>query len=268
MESTDQRMPYAPASAILTVIRRYRDRGLPEPITTKTLHQVQVSEGNAPRTLQALKLLNLIDDDGNVTDAFERVRQVSTAEYPAALADIIQNAYHSIFTIIDPAQDDFTAVEDAFRYYEPKGQRQRMVKLFLSLCDEAGLIPEDKREDMQLNSPQANRRQSAQPSSKRVRRTQSPKSAQQPKRDAQQDDVASAKEKPPFKADEGMPDYPAITVLMQQLPKDGRWTNRRRGLWIQAMVSAVDLSVEVVDWEDQSDRVYEGEVMPELELES
>lgn len=53
---------------------------------------------------------------------------------------------------------------------------------------------------------------------------------------------------------------------MQQLPKDGKWTVRRRNLWVRAMVSAVDLAVEIEDPEE----VAEGEViMPDqLELQS
>lgn len=72
-----------------------------------------------------------------------------------------------------------------------------------------------------------------------------------------------------FEADNEIAEYPAIAVLMQQLPKDGKWTNRRRRLWIQAMISAVEFSVDVVDAGDDSDRVYYGEVVPERgELEN
>ncbi len=61
-------------------------------------------------------------------------------------------------------------------------------------------------------------------------------------------------------------DYRPVTVLMQQLPKDGKWTVRRRNLWVRAMVSAVDLSVEI----EEPEEVVEGEIiMPDqLELQS
>lgn len=271
MESTDQRMPYAPASGVLAVIKRYRDRGnLPQPLTTKALHQVGVSEGNAPRTLQALKIIGLVDDEGYLTDAFKRVHQATTSEYPSTLAEIVQNAYHSIFAIVDLAQDDYTVVSDAFRYYEPSGQRPRMVKLFLSLSSEAGLIPEENREALQVAAQQSTRGQtSARSSSKQTRRTQQAKSAQPSRPAAQQRGGAADQPTLGFEADNEIAEYPAIAVLMQQLPKDGKWTNRRRRLWIQAMISAVEFSVDVVDAGDDSDRVYYGEVVPERgELEN
>lgn len=43
-----------------------------------------------------------------------------------------------------------------------------------------------------------------------------------------------------------LPDYHLASVLIQQLPADGKWTKTRRAPWIQAMTSAVDLLVEVV----------------------
>lgn len=265
MESTDQRMPYAPASGVLAVIKRYRDRGnLPQPLTTKALQQVGVSEGNAPRTLQALKIIGLVDDDGYLTDEFKRVHQATTSEYPSTLGEIVRNAYHPIFAIVDLSQDDYTVVSDAFRYYEPSGQRQRMVKLFLSLSDEAGLIPEENREALQVSAQQNTRRQTpARSSSKQTRRTQQPRSAQSSRPSAQRSEGATAPQKPGFEAEKEVPDYPAIDVLMRQLPKDGKWTNKRRRLWIQAMVSAVEFSVDVVDVDDDSNRVYYGEVVPE-----
>lgn len=255
MESMDQRMPYAPASGVLAVVKRYRERGrLPEPITTKSLHQVGVSEGNAPRTLQALKILGLVNDEGSVTDAFVRVHQASTSEYQNTLAEIIRSAYHPIFAIVDPAQDDLTTVNDAFRYYEPSGQRPRMVKLFLSLCEEAGLIPEENREALRLAQRTTQKSSSRRSTTQRPRKTQQPKSTPDP---------PPAREQPRYDAGDAVQDYRFITVLMQQLPRNGSWTKRRRDLWVRAMVSAVDLAVEVQEPEE----VYDGEVMDDLELE-
>ena len=41
------------------------------------------------------------------------------------------------------------------------------------------------------------------------------------------------------------PDYRLLNVLLQQLPRDGRWTNDRRDRWLQAIAASVDLVVEV-----------------------
>ncbi|QIN77837.1 hypothetical protein GBA65_04100 [Rubrobacter marinus] len=265
MEEANQRMPYAPASGVLTVVRRYRERGLPLPMNNKALQQVGVSEGNAPRTLQALKILGLIDEEGGVTDAFKRVQRANTAEYPATLAEIVRSAYHTIFTIVDPAQDDLTAVNDAFRWYEPSGQRQRMVKLFLSLCDEAGLIPEENREALQMTQQQGTRRR--QPPRRSSGQQRAQKNPQPKKASTPPDPTPADEELPRREAESGTPDYRPITVLIQQLPKGGRWTKRRRDLWVRAMVATVDLAVEI----EEPEEVLDGEVMPEddqLELES
>ncbi len=40
--------PYAPAKAVLGVVERFRDRGLPEPLTTGALEQVGVPASMAP----------------------------------------------------------------------------------------------------------------------------------------------------------------------------------------------------------------------------
>jgi hypothetical protein len=238
---------------------------LPEPVNSKVLQQIQVSEGNAPRTLQALKLLGLLNDEGYPTEAFVQLSKTKPLEYPEALAEIVRNAYKPIFTIVDPAQDDYDAVDNAFWGYEPRGQRQRMVRLFVGLCAEAGLIPEERRDAMQQSSSQqtTRRQSSVRSSGKQDRRLRRSGAAQQPKAEAQPDGAADADEKKRREAENGTQDYPAIAVMMQQLPKNGEWTSKRRQLWMQAMVSAVDLSVDVVDAEDDSDKVYYGEVVPE-----
>ena len=49
--------PYAPFGCVIAIIRRLRERGLPETLTIQEITRVGVSEGNASRTLQALKFL-------------------------------------------------------------------------------------------------------------------------------------------------------------------------------------------------------------------
>lgn len=250
-ESAAQHLPYAPPSNVVEVVKRFRDRGLTEPVTRTTLEQVGVSAGNAPRTLAALRFLGLVDEGGHVTDAFKRLRQATTPEYPAALAEILRNAYRPIFNIVDPAEDEMYQIEDAFRGFEPAGQRGRMVTLFLGLCHEAGLVGEDKAPKVQ---PSPSRRQtsgtrSVNQQGQRSRPTsrkpavETPPPAEQPRREA---------------ANESTP-YPVVSAVVAQLPKGGSWTKKRRDLWVQAMTSAVDLAVEV----EEPDPVYDVEMMPD-----
>ena len=138
--------PYAPVRNVLDVVHRLRDRGVPNPLTAESLTSIGVPDGNAPRTLQALKFLNIVDSKGGITEPAERLRRASTDEYPTLLAEMIRAAYVPVFQLVDPAQDDEIKVADAFRQYDPAGQRDKMVTLFMGLCEEAHLVqPSEKR---------------------------------------------------------------------------------------------------------------------------
>jgi hypothetical protein len=100
----DGTAPYAPMENVLLVIRRFRERSLPETLDTEELTRVGIPEGNATRTLRALRFLGLLDNDGERTELFDRLGRASTHEYPEVLAEILREAYHDIFEIIDPAK--------------------------------------------------------------------------------------------------------------------------------------------------------------------
>jgi uncharacterized protein DUF5343 len=123
---------------VIDVIEFHRRRGLPGPVTLDVLTRVGVSESLAPRTLQALKLLDLVDDDGTVTTTFEGLRTAPEAEYRDRFAEFLRGAYPEIFHFRDPATDERTAIRDAFRSYRPTGMQERMVNLFLGLAEYAG----------------------------------------------------------------------------------------------------------------------------------
>lgn len=137
--STANPGPYAPPSAILDIIDRYRNRGLAKPITGEVLGRAGVSDSLIPRTLQSLQLLELIDDSGNPTETLESLRRAKEPEYKDQLSAWIRGVYADVLTFVDPSQDDETAIRDAFRSYNPVGQQSRMVTLFLTLCRAAGM---------------------------------------------------------------------------------------------------------------------------------
>ncbi len=230
---TEQRQtaPYAPVANVLGVIRRLRERGLPEVLGLPDLERVGVPEGNAPRTLAALKFLGLVGEDDSRTEAFERLGRAPTNEYPEALAEIVRRAYQPVFTVIDPAEDSEIVLHDAFRHYEPQGQRERMVTLFLGLCQEAEIVeggPPERR-------PRQRRRQTVQPTG-----IPSEEQVGQP----------SVRQRPPAQDGDGA-DYRLLAALMQQLPKDGKWTKAKRDKWISAVSAGVDLLVEQEDGQEE-----------------
>lgn len=134
--------PYAPPSAVLGIIKRYRDRGLQTPFGKDVLERAGVTSSLAARTLQALESLDLVDSSGNPTEAFKALQKAPQTEFKGLLASIVRSAYEEVFQFADPAQDEVTKVRDAFRVYVPRGQQSRMVTLFLGLCAEAGIIAE------------------------------------------------------------------------------------------------------------------------------
>jgi hypothetical protein len=104
-----------------------------------------------------VKFLGLVDSRGGLTEAAERIRRASTEEYPGLLAEIIRAAYGPVFTVVDPAQDSEVKVADAFRQYDPAGQREKMVTLFLGLCEEAEIVQKSERQSLRPVTPRRER---------------------------------------------------------------------------------------------------------------
>lgn len=130
--------PYAPVSAVMLMIELFREKSIPLPITAAAIHRAGVEESLARRTLATMKQLDLLDDDGNPTATFQKIKVAGPDKYQAVLQEWLQEAYKPIFTYCEPA--DTEKVSTQFRHYEPTGMRNRMVTLFLGLCAAAGLI--------------------------------------------------------------------------------------------------------------------------------
>lgn len=235
----DNFAPYAPVQNVMEFIKRKRERGLPNPVTSDTLEAIGIPKGNTSRTFQALKFLGLVDAENQQTAKLDRVARASSAEFQQVLAEAVKSAYGRVFTIVDPAQDDQTAVEDAFRQFEPAGQRRRMVTLFMSLCDEAGLV-----DSQRLLSP---------PRKSERRRT---KGQQQVRPKVQENPVNQDNTVPSegAVASSGI-DYRLISAVINQLPSDGHWTSSRRERWFAAITTVVDLMVEVHGDPDEPNEV-------------
>lgn len=135
----DGNAPYAPFSVIKNVIERHRQVGLTS-ITTDVLQRMGVTESLAPRSVQALKLLDLIDEGGKPTPAFEVIRKASSGDVGARLAELLRQVYEPVFAVMDPTVATSQQITDAFRGFKPSGQRERMVTLFTGLMQYAGMV--------------------------------------------------------------------------------------------------------------------------------
>jgi hypothetical protein len=221
--------PYAPYKQVQATITRYRERGLPELLTATDLERIGVPSGMAPRTLRALRFLGLIDEGGNRLAPFEELKRAKKEEYPQRLAEIVRGAYLPVFQIVDPAQDSDTDLDDAFRHFEPSAQRAKMIALFRGLAEEAEIIPKGKPRQREGGS----RRPEPTPSR--------PRATSRPVKAGPSEPVTHLM----FVPEEPMPDYRLVQAVIQQLPREQKWTAARRERWIQALTSAVDLMFEI-----------------------
>lgn len=228
--AADNYAPYASYKNVQAVITRYRDRGLPDPLTNAELERIGIPGGMAPRTLRALRFLGLVDEDGNRQEPFERLKRATTDEYPGQLAELVQSAYLPVFQIVDPAQDSDTVLADAFRRFEPSAQREKMIALFRGLAEEAEIIPRGKPKQREGG------RKAEQPAKPRTIT---------PKVKAHAGGATGTGTASPAEVAVDMPDYRLVQAVIQQLPREPRWTAAKRNRWIAALTAAVDLVFEI-----------------------
>jgi len=234
---------YAPSGNVLTVIHQVRDRGLKEPVNMQLITLAGVAEGNSSRTIQALRFLDLIDEEGYLTENFKVLRNATSDEYPSVLGNILKEAYSSVFMVLDPATANDDQLLNAFRFYEPRAQRQRMISLFKGLCREAQLI---------TGSSEAPRRTRITPASKSSASSSNGRKASVTERPAPlivPDFPPVPSQMQPLLPSSIAQDYALLMNLLQQLPKgaEKQWSSAKRERWIQAVTASVDLLIEVED---------------------
>jgi uncharacterized protein DUF5343 len=166
--------PYAPPATIIEFLGAYRGRSIPTPITGAVLERVGVTASLIPRVTQTLRLLDLLTDDGQPTTELEELRKAPEAELRDRFAALLRVVYADVFQYIDPATDPVEKVTDQFRHYEPRGQLKRMVTLFLTLCEFAGILPEGSVPRRRVTTPTAT------PSSQPRKQTKTPAKAATP----------------------------------------------------------------------------------------
>ena len=143
-----------PAGSVTAFIERYRDRRLPAPIDADTLVRAGVTTKSlAPRTVHALKLLDLIDDKDQPTADLVALERVPSDQFKERFADILRTAYADVLKIADPAINDYERIRDQFQLYSPPSLRDRMATLFLGLAEYAEMIPEGRAKELTGRRP-------------------------------------------------------------------------------------------------------------------
>ena len=222
--------PYASSSAVLDVLNRLRDVGLPNPVTLEGLASVGVPTSMASLTMRALKFLGLIDDEGQHQRRLQDLRLANALDYPVVLSEVVQSAYPEVFEIVDPAKHGFDEVANAFRPYVPQKQRDKMVRLFLGLCEEASLAPEQPKRRSRSRGPKPR-----------------PRIPDEQARDPHVQHIAAIT---PQSSTQSNSTKTLMKSFVAELPDNGKWTSGHRDKWLAAVTSAVDLMISVSD--DQS----------------
>ena len=236
--------PYTPKLTIPQFLRHYRERGMNPPIDGSKLARTGIAETLTPRTLQALLLLELIDEGGNPTDTLEGLRKASETDYQERMQEWLKYVYSDAFSFIDPASATEDSIRDAFRGYVPTGQQPRMVGAFIALCEEAGLREKSEKPERTTRTVVTSSRRVA--ARKPVRRA--------PQRDGKSQSIAHSSS--------GLP--PALGGLLATLPSaEEGWTKDRRDAFIIAFQSVLDFcvpvrqSVEPLELEEEDDLEYD-----------
>lgn len=245
--SVDLPVPYAPASAILELIERHRNKGLPPIVDADVLARAGVSDSLIPRTLQAMKTLDLLTDDGRPSKVFEGIRLAPSAEYQQRMAEWLKSAYADALNFVDPTTDDEVTIRDAFRKYTPTGQQPRMVSLFIGLFTAAGVM-QQRQKASSSQSPTKHRQVISK--SGRMLPVKLVRSRNEQNTDIRQVPALPKSEVPP-----------ALAGLLATLPMEsGVWTQERRDKFVATFSAVLDYtfsigepSVPVTEYDGQSD---------------
>src|SRR5947207_2100967 len=98
--------PYTTASAAITALDAFRDRGLGTPVTTDILTRAGVPESISSRTLNSLKSLELVDESGEPSQQFRDLRLArGDEEYRTRLQEWLRAVYAEVLQYTDPSAD-------------------------------------------------------------------------------------------------------------------------------------------------------------------
>jgi hypothetical protein len=135
--------PYASPEVVIRVLERFRESGFAgQPITTSAVQKLGIGTEVARRAVLALKLLELISDDGAPQAPLVAFKNAPSDKYLQVLADQLLAMYEGIFAFTGRDISDKTPqqLEDAFREFDQPSLRNRMVSCFVGLCTYSGLV--------------------------------------------------------------------------------------------------------------------------------
>lgn len=242
--------PYAPVQNILLLIHRLRERGLPEVLDHRRIVELGLPEESSSRIRKALRFLDFTDSEGKQTPTFQRLGRATDDEYPELLKAILENAYTAVFQSLgDVAAAQERDYQNAFRYYNPQGQRPSMIRLFMALCQEAGMLPEGAVTRVSKTKPTQKPQSSRAVVKRKEDQSAADTNTRRPVNRGFSDDPLPPSDK---NASDGSVKYQLMQVLLKQLPADGIWTQKRHDQWLKAVETSIDLLVEIAEPENEN----------------
>lgn len=246
--------PYTSTAAATTLIDAFRNRGLGVPVTPEVAIRAGVPETLASRTLKSLLELGLLDKDGKPTEQFEDFRRIrGEEEYRSRLQEWVRGIYADVLQYTDPSTDSGDRVVEAFRGYEPAGQRRAMAALLVGLWRYAGLPV-----IASASAPPAGGSSGSQPVRSRPR-----KASTSTKREPLSAEPGSTHSGAGIHYQVGgLP--PGLLGLLQQIPQNGRgWTEDRRDAFMEAFSAVLNFTVPIAD--EEHEEADDGQEEEELE---
>jgi Family of unknown function (DUF5343) len=234
-------VPYAGPANVIDVLRRFRERGLPGPVTTEVLERAGISQTLSGRTLQALKLIGFLTAEGEQSEEFKAANRSPEEDYKQRIGEILVEAYSEAIAFADPATDSYDSVRDAFRAYNPQSQQERMITLFLGLLDYAGHDTS--------TAVSSRKKAPAESSAKTARGNGSAGQSRAPIAAPRRRGRPAAKDSKPSGSmtavDAGdLP--PGLVGLLHQIPRGGDpWTKETRDNFLAAFSAVLDFSVPI-----------------------
>jgi hypothetical protein len=221
--------PYTTVAAMLTVLDWFREKGTSDKLDAEALIRAGVPESLGRRTSQSLVALGLISKEGVPTTQFLDLQSIrGVDEYKNRCQEWLKATYADVLKYCDPTKDSFERVSEAFRGYEPKGQRSGMVSLFLGLWKYAGLTTPG------VSSTAPSRPTTSTPRKKPVN---TPARSRQSRLNNESDTGLDSN---------GI--APALIGLLRQVPSEKRsWTTAQRDSFIDAIRAVLDFLVPIDD---------------------
>jgi hypothetical protein len=223
--------PYTTSQAAVTVVDWFRDRAPSGPITPEAITRAGVPESLANRTFNSLRMLDLLDKDGSPTEQFQDFQRIrGEDEYRTRLQEWLRGVYGEVLQYCDPSQDSYERVVEAFRGYQPQGQRRAMAGLLLGLWRYAGLPV--------ASAPKAPTGASSQRPRPQLR-------APKAKPTAPINTASRVEGAYPLQGG-GLP--AGLLGLLHQIPQDGNgWSKATRDNFLAAFTAVLDFSVPIVE---------------------